>query len=247
MLVVGIPGAIIGIPAKNPLLIVPSMLLNAAGVLGVLIGGGCALLSLRARVALCEHGLYYTWFARAIPCRWTEITGVYEIEEGAGIWPTISLRFDREGDKSFTLEGLIRGQADLAARLREILLPRLRPQILKALERGELVAFGELLSVGPKGMRFRPKGPKGEELRLSWKEIDSISLGRFLMTPGAGGLMGARNQPLLRVICDGRPEWDINPGNIANFPLLVQLLETHFQVRVDNQLPQRGWGGVARP
>jgi hypothetical protein len=50
---------------------------------------------------------------------------------------------------------------------------------------------------------------------------------------------------LASMLRGGRPEWDVNTGNIANFPLLIEVLEKHFQVRIDNQLPQRGWPGSA--
>jgi predicted Zn finger-like uncharacterized protein len=227
LLVVGVPFAIFALPTKNGALIAPAMVLSACGVAGVLICGLCLLLSFRARVVLCEHGFFYTWWSRAIACPWTAITGLYVIRVG-GLMPSTSLRFDRRGDTRFTLEGLIRGEADLASRIGDVLWPRLRPGIAKALDGGELVAFGDMLSVGLKGMRFCPKGEGGEEHRLGWKRIDEIRTGWFKATSVAGGLAGATTTPLFQVICEGKLEWDINTGNIANYPLLMEVLKERF-------------------
>jgi hypothetical protein len=229
-----LPAAIYGSSLKQPALLVPFAILTAGGLAGGLVLGCYALASWRRRVVLYEGGLVAHGPFGVVTCPWGELSGMYVVK--AGLPAATELRFERVGDKPFSLIWVIPGQEDLAGRIWEAAGPGIRARAEAALERGESVEFGSFLSVAPKGMRFRPNGPKGQEHRLRWNQIASCVLGRYVTNPGAGGLAAAASvQTQIHIRPHEGLPWVIASGNVANFPLLLELLEGRFGLEVERQ------------
>ena len=210
--------------------IAPVMILTAVGLCGTLVCGILALACLKRRVELRAHGFVSYSLFGPVACRWEDVAGMYVVR--AGVFPATELRFDLESGKRFSVVSLVRGQDELGDRVAEATMPRLQARAEQALERGEAVGFGPYLSVGPKGLRLRPNGPKGDERRLRWMDIESVLLGTFQTRPGAGGMAGAAVQTELRILSEGNPPWVLASGNVANFAILLDLLEHRFNLKI---------------
>jgi hypothetical protein len=209
-----------------------TMIPNAAWLMGIIICGGWFLLGVGQRVFLHQRGLKMATLFREAEVRWPEVTAIY-LQKTGMFQPTIIL-LDLEGKPQLDLPHAIKNNEELADRIVAATAPLLTAKINRALDRGDTVSFGRFLSVSPKALIFRPDGEKGETLKLRWEDIESFSMGLYQTNPGAGGLAAAASvQTVLRIIpTDDEPPWVCATGNIANFAILIELVEKRFGVEI---------------
>jgi hypothetical protein len=220
---VSVPLAIVAFSTQTKWLIAPSMLFNTLAALGVFICGLLAAVSFKRRVEVRERGfVYYTPFGNT-PCPWEDVAGTYVVKHN---FPTSTeLRFDLADGKKVWLSWLIAKQDDLAGHVWAATTPLIRARVEEALESGEEVEFGPFLRASARGMRLFPNGPGREVLRMRWDEVTSVSVGRVQANPGAGGLAGAVLETQLHIKGEGNPAWPIASGNVANFPIFLDVLK----------------------
>jgi hypothetical protein len=229
----GLPVAIYAFAADEKVLIAPGMITVGLGICGVLIFMLVAPGSFR-RVDLHEKGFVFRGLVKTIPVRWDEITGWYNLLEG-GLVKSRAFQVVREGKRLLYFPySPIREGEDFIRRVEATAGVRIRAMINKELDSGKPVAFGDHLMVFPSGMEFRPRGPKGHTLRLKWEQIEKVTHGRFQVNPGMGGLAGAVTQNRMLVMVDGKLEWQIDDGLIANLMPLLEILKHRFGVNVSS-------------
>ena len=211
--------------------IASAMIPNAIFLIGVIICGAFAGFSVKRWAQLYQRGLINHGVFSSEEVRWTEVTAVY-LDKG-GIFQATDIHLDLQGRDRVTVPSVILKIEELADKIIEATAPLIKPRIEKALDRGESVAFGENISVTPKGLEFRPNGEKGDTLKLKWKEIEGFSLGRFVTNPGAGGLAAAASiETQFRVSSADQPVWICPTANVANFAIFVELIEKRFGVEI---------------
>jgi hypothetical protein len=209
-----------------------TMIPNAAWLIGIIICGGWFLLGVGQRVFLHQRGFKMATPFREAEVRWPDVTAIY-LQKTGMFQPTIIL-LDLEGKPQLDLPHAIKNNEELADRIVAATAPLMKAKINRALDRGDTVSFGTFLSVSPKALIFRPDGEKGETLKLRWKDIESFSMGLYQTNPGAGGLAAAASvQTVLRIIpTDDETPWVCATGNIANFAVLIELVEKRFGVEI---------------
>jgi hypothetical protein len=207
------------------------MIPNAAWLIGLIICGGSFLIGVKQHIRLHERGLQMSTLFRAAEVRWTEISGIYLVK--TGMFQPLVILLDREGKPQLDLPSAIKGIKELADRIIAATTPLLQPKINHALDRGEVVAFGPFLSVGPRGLVFRPNGAKGKTFQMQWEEIKTFTVGLYQTNPGAGGLAAATSvQAQLRIVSTDQTPWVCASGNIANLGLLVEVVTKRFGVKI---------------
>jgi hypothetical protein len=210
-----------------------AMIPNVVFLLGVIIISPFAAAGMKRRVRLHQRGLINFGVFSSAEVKWTEITGVYLVK--GGIFQATDILLDLEGRDQVTLPSIILAIEELADRIIAATEPSIRPRIEKALDRGETVAFGQNISVTPKGLEFRPDGKKdGKVLKLRWKAIEGFFLGRVVTNPGSGGLAAAASiETQFRVTSADQPVWTCPTANVANFAIFIELLEKRFRVKIE--------------
>jgi hypothetical protein len=211
--------------------IAAAMIPNAAWLIGIIICGGFFLLGVNQRIRLHERGLQMSTLFRKAEVRWTEVTGIYLAK--SGMFQPLVILLDRGDQPQLDLPAAIKGSKELADRIIAATTALLLPKINQALDRGEIVAFGPLLSVGPSGLIFRPQGAKGKTFKMRWDEIKTFTVGLYQTNLGAGGLAAAASvQAQLRIVSTDQAPWVCATGNIANFGLLVEVVKERFGVKI---------------
>jgi hypothetical protein len=223
--------AVFWIDDKSKPWIAAAMIPNAAWLIGIIICGGFFLLGVKQRIRLHERGLQMSTLFRTAEVRWTEITGIYLVK--TGMFQPLVILLDREDQPQLDLPAAIKGSKELADRIVAATTALLQAKINQALDRGEIVAFGPLLSVGPQGLIFRPNGAKGKTFKMRWDEIKTFTVGLYQTNLGAGGLAAAASvQAQLRIVSTDQAPWVCATGNIANVGLLVEVVKNRFGVKI---------------
>lgn len=216
---------------RNPL-IAAAMIPNGAWLVGIIICGGFSLIGLKQRIFLHERGLTMSTLFRAAEVRWTEIKGVRLVD--AGMFNPTMILLDLEGKPELDLPSAVKKNEELADRIIAATAPLIKARVNKALDRGEIVAFGPFMSVSPKGLQFQPDAPRGETHKLRWDRIKSVSTGLFQTNPTAGGLAaGASVRKMMHVTpTTADLPWVCAIGNIANLAVFLDVLGNRFGVKV---------------
>jgi hypothetical protein len=201
--------------------------------LGVLLFAVLTLLSVNRRVVIHEGGLVCHGLTKTTECLWSEISGVCLVR--AGFPPSVDVSLDLANGTKLTLPSMVRGLEEVAERVMKATTPFVAATANAALDRGETVAFGPNISLNGKGLQFRPGGKKGKELKMKWKEVDSITVGRFQANPGAGGLAGGLLSSQVRISGETAdpPLWILDAGVIANVAVFLEIAEKRFGVDIE--------------
>jgi hypothetical protein len=220
------------IEAKRNPWIAAAMIPNAAWLIGIIVCGGCSLLGLKQRIRLHERGLQMSTLFRAAEVRWTEVKGIRLVD--AGMFNPTMIFLDLEGKPALDLPSAVKKNDELADRIIAATAPLIKARVNRALDRGEIVAFGPFLSVSPNGLQFQPDAPRGETHKVRWDRIKSVSTGLVQTNPTAGGLAaGASVRKMMHVTSTtGAPPWVCAIGNIANVAVFLDVLENRFGVKV---------------
>jgi hypothetical protein len=162
--------------------------------------------TLNLRVEVCENGFRYRSLWRSFSCAWAELESVYYLRhKRAGLVPErYFCEVNKEDGESLTLPSVVPRLKELCDTIREeankVLLPRARA----ALRRGEEVAFGVNISLGPDGLTCY-------QSRIAWRDLGKASL--------AGGHLIVAHRD------ERQPAVSVYLGSVANTHTLLDLLD----------------------
>jgi hypothetical protein len=212
-LVVLLPIAILAKSADNQALAIPALIL-------ILVAGFlcCALavltvMTLKRRVVVCEKGIFIQGLTTTTTCLWNDVGEVVFQMIGIGFSRQVSLR--THDGKQIVLPLAIPRLFRVYSHICEQTMPLLLPPILRALDKGEEVAFGQFIKVTPRGLDWDSK-------RLSWKKIDHLFWGYLVA--------------LKRSALTVRGKQEVGPIDTALVPnvlLLLTVVEQRYQLPVE--------------
>jgi hypothetical protein len=192
------------------------MVIAAAGLLLVIVG------RLNISAAVYEHGFILTnqWRQQA-PCRWEDVTEVYETviyrdheKRYPQYWRYTVLRKD---GRPIRLDNAINHNRKLGMLIQKQVHRRLLPQLTRAYEAGETVAFGHRIALNQRGIVCA-----GE--LLPWDRVTEITYSR-------------QRDLHLSIRAGHRPSRRVPHKDIANYDTLKAMVRKALDLRSSSTRP----------
>lgn len=186
------------------------------GVLSLLVGFGTIIEILEGkpaffRVRLYEQGFYYEGEEKFV-CLWDDIFELRDVGLGENASKQLPRVRTRDG-ATISLDPKIKNIQDFATLLVERASEVLLADAENRLEREGQVSFGRRI-------RIRPQGLEMDRRPLAWDQILEVRVG-----PG-------ERSPVVEAILRFGERREVEQVDIANLPILIDLLRSRFDVRV---------------